>query len=305
MLRPTLPSSLRVQVDIANPLPAVLTDPVQLQQVIVNLCINARDAMLGSGVVRLSLRRGRVLDATCASCHGNFSGDFVMLNVTDDGPGIPPAARERIFEPFYSTKTAAGGTGMGLAMVHGIVHNHAGHVMLSCGEAGGARFDILLPVPVRPLITSAAPVELHAGASAPRPARVLVIDDEPAVSSYLAELLEHAGYAVQRETDARRALDRFLAAPTAFDVIVTDQTMPHLTGAQLAQAALAIRADVPVVLMTGYSASFDASRAHELGVRAFLHKPVSSDLLLDTVAALVVNEAAPAGSGARAQPERH
>ncbi len=124
----------------------MLADPVQLQQVVLNLSINARDAMAGSGNIEMSLGRRRITNGHCASCHHAFDGDFVVLGVADDGPGIPETTQGRIFEPFFSTKASGRGTGMGLAMVHGIVHRHQGHILVHTAPDAGCAFEILLPL---------------------------------------------------------------------------------------------------------------------------------------------------------------
>ena len=285
MLRPTLPASIEIKTQVEGALPEVLADPVQLQQVVLNLSINARDAMAGSGNIEMSLRRRRIRDGHCASCHHTFDGDFVVLGVADDGPGIPETTQGRIFEPFFSTKASGRGTGMGLAMVHGIVHRHQGHILVHTAPDAGCAFEILLPLDQaeQKLPTAIESVDI-ASYDATRPTEVLVVDDERAVASFVGELLELNGYTVTVETDPSRAWELFASDPQRFDLLVTDQTMPRLTGAQLAARVMGVRADLPVVLMTGYSATIDERKARELGIRAYLRKPVRGDELLAAIA---------------------
>jgi len=285
MLRPTLPTSIEIKTAVDSGLPAVLADPVQLQQVVLNLSINARDAMAGTGNIELSLRRRAVEHGHCASCHHEFDGDFVVLGVCDDGPGIPESTQARIFEPFFSTKASGRGTGMGLAMVHGIVHRHQGHILLNTSPDAGCAFEILLPLErsARELARNTESVDI-ASYEASTPTQVLVVDDERAVASFVGELLELNGYTVTVETDPAQAWDLFAADPERFDLVVTDQTMPRLTGAQLAARVMGVRPDLPVVLMTGYSATIDERKARELGIRAYLRKPVRGDELLAAIA---------------------
>ena len=283
MVRPTLPSSLDFSVDYARDLPAVMTNAVQLQQIIVNLCINARDALQGTGNIRVRLYRATRSDAHCASCHNSFAGDYAVLSLADDGPGIAPAVRERIFEPFFSTKSGSGGTGMGLAMVHGIVHGQGGHISLDSVLGEGTRFEIHFPLTT--LVGGSAGLDEQTAPAMPttRRARVLVVGDERAVGSFIGELLEMHDFAVVVESDAPRALELLRSAPDDFDLVITDQTMPQLTGAQLAAAALALRPQLPVILISGYSAVIDADQAARIGVRCFLNKPIRADDLLRAI----------------------
>jgi CheY-like chemotaxis protein len=253
--------------------------------VVLNLCINARDAMAGSGNIQLSLERRHVSHGHCASCHHEFDGSFLVLRVSDDGPGIPESTQARIFEPFFSTKASGRGTGMGLAMVHGIVHRHQGHVLLDTAPDAGCTFAILVPLE-HPLTLGRPPGETIDIASyeASTPSTVLVVDDERAVASFVGELLELHGYQAVVETDPSRAWALFEAEPQRFDLLVTDQTMPRLSGVQLATRVMTMRPDMPVVLMTGYSATVDERRARELGIRAYLRKPVKGDDLLAAIA---------------------
>jgi CheY-like chemotaxis protein len=276
LLRPMLPSTMGVEVDVAPALPAALADPIQIQQVLVNLCINARDATGERGTVRIEAGLRRVAGGRCVSCHGSFDSEFVVIAVSDDGPGIAEGELGRLFEPFYSTKPQGAGTGMGLAMTHGIVHAHGGHLLLDTAPGAGARFEVLLPVAPP---AQAAPAPAAAVQCAAR--RVLVIDDEPGVATFLGELLELEGYAVTTATSPRAALERFEAAPLAFDAVVTDQTMPGLTGFELARALLARRPELPVILVSGYSATISEHDALDAGIKAYLPKPIDEAALLE------------------------
>ena len=276
MLRPTLPASIEFETSFEAGLPGVLVDSVQLQQVLMNLCINARDATAGSGTIELTLAQRQVSDGHCASCHREFNGRFVVVGIADDGPGISEATQARIFEPFFTTKGAGRGTGMGLAMVHGIVHRHQGHILLRTASAAGCHFEILLPLP------DTLPDKFDSGASidiasypAPGPTTVLVVDDERAIAILVGELLELNGYTAIVETDAERAWALFAAEPKRFDLVVTDQTMPRLSGARLATQVRSLRPELPVVMMTGYSATIDEHKAHQLGICAYNDGPVT------------------------------
>ncbi|MGE0484592.1 MAG: PAS domain-containing protein [Gammaproteobacteria bacterium] len=298
MLRPMLPSTMDVEVEVAPALPAALVDPVQAQQVLVNLCINARDATGERGTVRIEAGLRQVEGARCASCHATFDGEFVVIAVADDGPGITGAELDRLFEPFYSTKTQGAGTGMGLAMTHGIVHAHDGHLLLASAPGQGARFEVLLPAAGPTALTTPAP----AGVAQRAPTRVLVVDDEPGVAAFLGELLELEGYSVTTENDPRAALARFEATPLDVDAVVTDQTMPGLTGFDLARALLARRPELPIILVSGYSATIDERDALNAGLKAYLPKPIDETALLE-VLARATRAGSPAGSGDAAAPD--
>lgn len=212
------------------------------------------------------------------------------LRIANDGPSIPPELLERIFEPFYTTKEVGKGTGMGLSMVHGIVHEHGGHILVENGDPRGVAFRIFLPAAE----SMEAPAESdEARRSLPMPScgRLLIVDDEEAVAGFMAELMETHGYEVATETNGAEALELFRTAPEAFDLLIIDQTMPGLSGGELAREVLALRPDLPIVLCTGYSEEMDEAKARAIGIRAYLAKPVAARDLLDTVANLLTSEA--------------
>lgn len=289
LLRPMMPSSVSFRVDIEPGLAPVVADAGQLQQVIVNLCINARDAVDSTGTVVIRLANGRNRHVQCDSCHGAVDGDFVVLSVSDNGPGIPMADRARVFEPFFTTNSSGRGTGMGLAMVHGIVHAHHGHIMLDSRPGGGTRFEVLLP---RTATADAAQwttpkAETVPTATLPQRAPcVFVVDDEPSVAAFLGELLELHGYRARVFTVPEDALAAVRAAPDEVELVVTDQTMPGLTGINMARELLTLRPELPIVLVSGYSATVREADALAAGLRAFLPKPVDEEQLLEVVAGL-------------------
>ncbi|MBN8509763.1 MAG: PAS domain S-box protein, partial [Burkholderiales bacterium] len=254
LLRSTLPASVGVDAALPEgPGPSAEVDPVQIEQVLFNLCINARDAIGETGLIRVRLRpAGGAF--TCASCRARVdAGAWVAIAVADDGCGIEPQTIERIFEPFFSTKEVGRGSGMGLAMVHGIVHDHGGHVDVQSRPGAGSTFRVLLPA-VGTHGDAGRPETPAAGAR-PQPAalagRVLVVDDEAMVGDFMAELLGGWGLQVQVERGPQAALD-WLADPRhEVELLITDQTMPQLTGLQLAQRAVALRPELPVLLYTG------------------------------------------------------
>jgi CheY-like chemotaxis protein len=265
----------------------VRIDPVQLEQVLFNLVLNARDALAGPGRIGVEVRPIRVEAAHCAGCRGPIEGDYVELSVTDDGPGIDSSTAERIFEPFFTTKETGKGTGMGLAIVHGIVHEHDGHVVLESAKGRGARFRVLLPA-ATPEAASASVVP-SGGATARASATVLsgsvlVVDDEETVAHFMRELLESWGLKAECVLRGDAALAAIQANPGRFDAVVTDQAMPRMSGLELVRRVRDVRADLPVIVHTG---NVDAMPALEEGAarpRAVLQKPVDPARLRSVLA---------------------
>jgi len=271
LLRATFPSSINLEVESADQTAVAEVDPVQLQQVLLNLGINARDAMGGAGTIRFGVRRESVGRRVCASCGQTFDGPFHRLWVTDSGPGISPQLRERIFEPFFSTKAPGRGTGMGLATVHRIVHDHGGHLLVESGP--GARFEVLLPAEST---TTAEPASV--AAPAPRGealrGRLLLVDDEESVLGFMRELLLSWGLDVTAVHRASVARDLLAAEGTRLDLLITDQTMPELSGVDLAHAAQALRPGLPVLLYSGHADLIDVEALKQSGIRRVLRKPL-------------------------------
>jgi PAS domain S-box-containing protein len=283
LLISSLPSTVELATDLQGALPAVLIDPVQVEQVLLNLCINARDAMKGAGAIRVGVHAASVAGAVCASCQKKFGGTFVTLSVRDSGGGIPPQVMERMFEPFFSTKDAGRGSGMGLAMVHGIVHEHGGHIAVDSSPSG-TTFTVYLPPLLNGTAGRDAPARTGERAKAPRPrlsGHVMVVDDEKVVGNFMSELLRGWGLevTVQRSAPEAEAWLERRGAGVDVDVVVTDQTMPRMTGLELARRIRSQHPQLPVILYTGYAENLDEALLAGAGVRALLRKPVEPDLL--------------------------
>jgi CheY-like chemotaxis protein len=280
-----------VVVDLrVDPSPAVVRiDPVQVEQVLFNLVLNARDALSGSGRIGVEVRPVRVDASVCAGCRGPIEGDYVELSVTDDGPGIDSGTAERIFEPFFTTKETGKGTGMGLAIVHGIVHEHDGHVVLESAKGRGARFRVLLPAATAAEASLASSATTSGGGGARASATalagtVLVVDDEETVAHFMRELLESWGLQAECALRGDAALATIQANPGRFDAVVTDQAMPRMSGLELVRRVRDVRADLPVVVHTG---NLDAMPALEEGAArpcAVLQKPVDPARLRSVLA---------------------
>ena len=282
LLRSSLPATIDIAMDLDDSAPPVLLDPVQLDQVLLNLCINARDAMPDGGRIGVTVRGEALAGGVCSACRGRLDGRFVALTVTDTGHGITPEVLDRMFEPFFSTKEVGKGSGMGLAMAHGIVHDHGGHIVVSSRPGEGAEFRVLLPALSGPAAGAAS--EQSREAPAPRrPAlrgRVLVAEDEPMVAEFMGELLTGWGLEVTLAANGAEARDLFAGDPEQFDLVLTDQTMPVLTGLELARVLMRLRPGVPIVLYTGYGEDLTAAQLEAAGVRALVKKPVDPAELL-------------------------
>ena len=282
LLRSSLPATVALETDLDDNAPPVLLDPVQLGQVLMNLAINARDAMRLSGEIRVAMRVVGKMAEVCTSCRKTFEGNMVELSVSDSGPGIAADVQERMFEPFFTTKEVGQGSGMGLSTVHGIVHEHGGHVVVENSQGAGACFRVLLPALRSQERGGALPRSATSGAALPRAAlfgRVAVIDDEASVASFMNDLLAHWGLEVTTFVDARAALDS-IAEGATFDLVITDQTMPGMTGIEFARAARSMGAALPIVLYTGYDEGLTTAKVEQAGVAALVRKPIDPSLLL-------------------------
>jgi PAS domain S-box-containing protein len=276
LVRSAMPSTLELQMTIEQ-VPNVLADTVQLEQVLLNLCINARDALNGVGTVNVVVRPIVAVDLVCASCRKRIAGDFVEFAVCDDGPGIPPDVLERIFEPFYSTKAVGKGSGMGLAVVHGIVHEHGGHVIVDTFTGRGTAFRILLPPTEADEATPVRKDADRAASRAPRSklrGRVLVVDDEPSVAEFMRELLDSWGLDASVAGEPEAALSMLRVNAEGYDLVITDQTMPRISGLQLAEEISRMSAAPPVVLYTGYAEAVDPAKLSAAGVSGLVRKPL-------------------------------
>jgi nitrogen-specific signal transduction histidine kinase len=280
LLRSSFPSTVELSTELDDEAPSTLLDPVQLDQVLMNLAINARDAIRSAGEIRISVRGTRAASAVCASCRANIEGDMVELAVADNGGGILRHVQERMFEPFFSTKDVGKGSGMGLATVHGIVHEHCGHIVVESVTGVGSTFRVLLPaLPEDGAPRTRAPAARDAFPRALLAGRVAVVDDEMSVARFMADLLGQWGVTTTTFANGREMLDS-LVAGSGFDLVISDQTMPGMTGLELARELHASRPGLPVVLYTGYSDGITVSEVERAGVVALVRKPIDPPALL-------------------------
>jgi PAS domain S-box-containing protein len=273
LLRASLPSTVNIQYHVSEPGVMVQANRTQLHEVIMNLGANADYAMRQSGG-RLTVHVDPVeVDAAFATAHPPLSpGSYVCLRVDDTGSGMTPEVMTRILEPFFTTKPTGTGTGMGLAIVHGIITSHEGVITVESSQGAGTRVAVYLPavdLPVTQVAAPALPVPHGKG-------RVLLVDDEETVALAMQFLLESLGYDVVAHTRSRDALEAFRTEPDRFDVVITDQTMPQMTGEDFIHALHRLRPELPVILCTGFSHVMDAQKAQVLGQVTFLMKPVDA-----------------------------
>ncbi len=292
LIRASLPASIEIRKRIEAPQGVVRMDATQIQQVLLNLCANAAHAMEKNGGV-LEIRLGeQTIDAEAAGrIHHLEPGPYLRLTVADTGTGMTDEVIQRIFDPFFTTKAPGKGTGMGLSVVHGIVHSHGGAVQVESEVGKGSRFHILLPCAEAP---SRPPVE-EVQALVTGREHILFVDDEVMLTEMGRQMLERLGYRVTTRTSSVEALEVFRARPHDFDLVISDMTMPNLTGDRLALSLFDIRQDIPVILCTGFSSLLTELRAREIGIRAYLTKPLSVHELGRTV-----REVLDAGAAARA-----
>lgn len=273
LMRATLPTTIEIQTRIAPDAGTVLANATEIHQVVLNLASNAEYAMRQTGGVLAIELVAEEVDAAFAQAHPPLQpGPHVRLTVGDTGCGIAPEMQKRIFEPFFTTKVVGEGTGMGLAAVHGIVTGHGGAITVESVPEAGTTFTIYLPQIGAGHEPDGQPVESRP----PRGhGRILLVDDEAPLVELGREMLEVLGYEVVPRTSSLEALALFRAKPEAFDLVITDQTMPNMTGEALTHELRRIRPDIPIILCTGFSYTMTAEKARALGIGAYLLKPLT------------------------------
>ena len=287
LLAATLPSSIEITTRLDDGLPDVMLDPVQVEQVLMNLFINARDAMQGSGCIEVRLSRTHSDGESCAGCRQPVSGDYLEIAMSDTGTGVAADVLERMFEPFFSTKDVGKGSGMGLSMVHGIVHEHGGHVLVDSVPGQGARFRVLFPGLAHSAGAGYEEAGPHRSRQTTLSGRVLVVDDDEVASEFMRDLLENRGIEPTVLRDSPAALAFFQQQPLAFDLAILDQTMPHMKGLELARHLHALNPALPMILYSGYSESISAQELADAGISARVKKPVDTDELLSIMRRLL------------------
>ena len=269
LLRSTFPANIEMRTDIDPRDLVVLADPTQMHQVLMNLCTNAGQAMPRGGILEVKLQRVQIDGKSLEAFDMQGNGSCVRLLVRDTGIGMDAPTLERVFEPFYTTKPLGSGTGLGLSVVHGIVKEHGGHIAVESAAGAGTTFTMLLPLAAPGKVVAEAKVE-----QAPRgTGRILVVDDEPAVVRMAEKLLTRLGYDVVGQNSSVEALRLFREQPDQFDLVVTDHSMPDMTGDVLAMELRRIRQTIPIVICTGFSSDFTQESARSAGIDGYIMKP--------------------------------
>ena len=282
LLRPSLPATIEIRNEVLlSPEDGVIfADPTEIHQVLMNLCTNAAHAMRANGgVLLISSSRAVVYDSEHSPHSDLEPGSYVCVSVSDTGHGIDPAVMERIFDPYFTTKRIGEGTGLGLSVVQGILKNYGGAITVH-GEPGeGAVFEVFFRS-----MENHTPIETEAGKALPvGTERILFVDDEATLAELGKELLESLGYKVVAKNNSLDALEAFRADPHGFDLVVTDMTMPGLTGEDLAREIIALRPGMPIILCTGYSELINETQAREMGIREFVMKPYMIASFAETI----------------------
>lgn len=285
MLHPTLPKSIKLHYHSQEDLPPMEMDAVQFQQVIMNLLINARDAMDNKGSIDITLQKVEIEKIYCASCHHEINGQFIELSIGDTGTGITDNVLMKMFDPYFSSKPFGQSSGLGLSVVHGIVHEYDGHILVETEQAEGTLFKILFPVTHVdfPVIEENEEVEEYEHLEPEFSKHILIVDDEGGACSYKAEFLQSYGYKTTVMTDPIKAMELITTDPYNFDLVITDKVMPGLDGLELSSAIMAVRADLPIILCTGYSGLLPDLDLQGIGIRAQLDKQIDRKKLLRTL----------------------
>jgi len=280
LLRASIPSTIDIKQDIRSTSMA-LADPTQIHQVLMNLSTNAAHSMREKGgTLGIKLSDFIFSSPLEAPDQDMNPGTYVKMSISDTGCGIEPEIMRRMFDPFFTTKTAGEGTGLGLSVVHGIVKSHNGFITVESAKGKGSVFNIFFPKTKQDFqaINEADSTIIPGGHEC-----ILVVDDEDALIELEKRALEKLGYTVIPKVDSREALSAFKKESNKFDLVITDQTMPHMTGVDLAKELISIRPDIPIVLCTGFSEKVNADSAKTMGIRAFLMKPFTIQEIATTI----------------------
>jgi PAS domain S-box-containing protein len=279
LIRATLPSTIEIHQDLQSDA-SILGDQTKIHQVLMNLCTNAGHALQEKGgVLSVSLSEAEIDSSFTAKHFDIKSGSYIKLSVSDTGYGMSASLMEHIFDPFFTTKEKGKGTGMGLSVVHGIVKSHNGTIHAYSEPGEGSVFKVYLPIIEKQL-------EQKINAERPIPTgteHILFVDDEESLIDMGKQLLVSLGYTVTSRINSLEAFELFKARPDAFDLVITDLTMPNMTGDELAEQLFAIRSDIPVILCTGFSARITEEKAKNMGIKAFILKPLIRKDIAETI----------------------
>ncbi len=268
-LRSTIPSTIAIEQHIDSDA-LIMGNATQVHQILLNLCTNAAQAIEERGIIRITVKNTVVDDHSPALKSGLKQGEYVEIGVSDTGSGIAPDHMGSIFEPYFTSKEPGEGTGMGLAMVQGIVESYGGKIRVKSLVGEGSTFSVYLPVITR----SQEQIPQKQEALPTGNERILLVDDEPAVAKMTSKTLSSMGYSVATITDSLAALAVFTTEPESFDLVITDMTMPDMTGDKLAAEILKCRPDIPIILCTGFNKTISGESASKIGIKVIVNKPI-------------------------------
>lgn len=279
LLRATIPTSVELKTDIQHDAGPIEADPTQIHQILINLCTNATHAIEGAGILEINVSEIEIETPHITGNNALSSGSYIKLTVSDNGIGIPHDIQDKIFDPYFTTKEIGKGTGMGLAVVQGIVKNYDGAISIYSEPGKGTRVTVLFPKANSLQKESIGfPIEMPKGNET-----ILFVDDEPSLALLGKHILTRLGYEVITCVDPKEAFDLFASDPKRFDLMITDMTMPGMTGEQLAKNVLEIRQTMPILLCTGFNSKMTEKLAEEIGIGGYLEKPLDKYLLATTV----------------------
>lgn len=283
LLRASLPSTIEIRTNIIRDTKPVLANATKLHEVIMNLCTNAAYAMEDRGILEINYEEKQIESDLQGKTGIIKPGFYSIIRIKDTGCGIPDDALNNIFDPYFTTKPIGEGTGLGLAVVFGIIQSHNGNIILETEPGKGTEFQILIPK------TDEKPKEIYANGLAIEGGNetIMFIDDEEIICRLINNLLKKLGYTVFDFSDSKKALQAFKENPEKYDIVITDQTMPVMTGLELSRELLQIRQNIPIILITGYSKKVDEEKVKKIGVKAFCMKPIHKDELASKIRALL------------------
>ena len=285
MLRAAIPSTIDINTEYGEQLESVFADPVQLQQVIMNLLINARDAIDGNGRISVSVHKA-TQEADCAACSERLDGEHIVLSVGDTGHGIEESIRDQVFEMYFTTRETGKGTGMGLWLINNLIHEYGGHITLDSEVGIGSTFRVHLPIAKAAEASATSPV---AEAGRIR-GQIVVVDDEVSVGNFIGEVLRDHELDAVIFNESPRAYRYLQGNADDVALLITDQAMPLLSGLELAEQAKDARPDLPIILITAFTESKDTARMERIGINGFLAKPFRIDELMDAIYKLAPRE---------------
>lgn len=279
LLRASIPTSIELRQNIPKDINTILANSTQINQILINLSTNAHHAMPYGGILEISLKNVALDEEKAAQYPDLTPGQYVNLKVSDTGQGISAKEMHRIFDPYFTTKDIGKGSGMGLSVVHGIVKSHEGSISVESQYGQGTTFSIFFPVVEKQAVMETETVEeLPTGNE-----KILFVDDEKSILYSGRMSLERLGYQVEVRPNPVQALELFRANPDQFDLVITDMTMPKMTGDQLVQEILKIRPDMPIIISTGFHENINEEKAKQIGIRQYIEKPLDRRILAQMV----------------------